>query len=308
MSKKKTHEEYVQELAGKNPNIQVVEKYISINVPILHRCLIHNVIWKTTPGRVLNGIGCEECRKEKFRKSRCKTHEQYVKEVELINPDIIIIGQYIDAKTPIDHYCKKHNILWKAYPSNILRGIGCKECGNEKIRDKNIKLHNKYVEDLSMINTNIDVIEEYKGAHIPILHRCKIDGYTWYASPANILSGKGCPNCQESHGERSVRQWCEKNNITYLYQKTFNGCKNVKNLPFDFYLPGYNLCIEYDGEQHFRPVDFSGKGEEWALNQFKKTKLHDEIKNQYCKNNNIHLLRIPYYKNVEEELEHFLFI
>ena len=63
MSKKKTHEEYVQELAGKNPNIQVVEKYISINVPILHRCLIHNVIWKTTPGRVLNGIGCEECRK-----------------------------------------------------------------------------------------------------------------------------------------------------------------------------------------------------------------------------------------------------
>ncbi|MGM9530581.1 zinc-ribbon domain-containing protein, partial [Intestinibacter sp.] len=308
MSKKKTHEEYVKELAIKNPNVKVVEEYIDSGTPILHCCLIHDIFWKTTPGRALSGIGCEECRKEKFRKTRCKTHNQYVEEVELINPDIVIVGQYIDAKTPIDHYCKKHNILWSAYPSNILRGVGCKECGNDKIRDKNIKLHNEYVEDLLRVNTNIDVIEEYKGAHIPILHRCKIDGHTWYASPANILSGKGCPNCQESHGERHIRQWCEKNSIIYIYQKTFDGCKNIKNLPFDFYLPDYNLCIEYDGEQHFRPVDFSGKGEEWALNQFEKIRLHDEIKNQYCKKNNIHLLRIPYYKNIEEELEHFLFI
>ena len=59
--KKKTHEEYVVELAEKNPNVEVVEQYISTNTPILHRCLAHCVLWKTTPGRVLRGAGCEEC-------------------------------------------------------------------------------------------------------------------------------------------------------------------------------------------------------------------------------------------------------
>ena len=58
------------------------------------------------------------------------------------------------------------------------------------------------------------------------------------------------------------------------------------------------MCIEYDGEQHFKPIDFSGKGEEWAFNKFSITQAHDNI-------NNIRLLRIPYFKNIESELETF---
>lgn len=79
-------------------------------------------------------------------------------------------------------------------------------------------------------------------------------------------------------------------------------------LPFDFYLPEYNLCIEYDGEQHFKPVDFANKGREWADKQFEIRRTCDEIKTEYCKKNNIKLLRIPYFKNIEEELNIFLFI
>lgn len=303
--KKKTHEEYVEELAIKNTNVEVVEKYINANTPILHRCVIHDILWKTTPSRALQGVGCEECRIEKFRQIRCKTHEQYVKEVANVNPDIIVIGKYTDARTQIEHYCIKHNVLWNSYPDNILRGIGCKECGNEKIKDKNIKSHDQYVKDLYIINPDIEVIEGYKGANVAILHRCKIDGYMWSAKPANILFGKGCPQCNESKGERQVRQWLDEHGIAFMYQKIFVDCKDVRALPFDFYIPKYNLCIEYDGEQHFRPVDFDGHGQELALQQFTKTTYHDEIKNQYCKNNDIHLLRIPYFKNVEEELEHF---
>ena len=119
------------------------------------------------------------------------------------------------------------------------------------------------------------------------------------------MFGNGCPQCQESKGERQVRQWLENKNIIYTYQKTFKDCKYIKVLPFDFYISKYHACIEYDGKQHFEPVDFAGRGEEWALQQFEKTQYHDKIKNQYCKNNNITLLRIPYFKNVEEELETF---
>jgi hypothetical protein len=117
------------------------------------------------------------------------------------------------------------------------------------------------------------------------------------------LSGKGCPHCQESHGERCIRQWLEQKNMQYTCQKTFSDCRNQKPLPFDFYLPAYNACIEYDGEQHFRPVDFFGGAE-----NFERRKHNDLIKTKYCEDNNIRLLRIPYYKNIEEELESFLFI
>ena len=305
MSKKKTHEEYIQELKIKNPDVEVVELYINTKTPILHHCLIHDMFWKTAPARVLMGVGCEACRIEKFRQVRCKTHEQYIQEVFTVNPDIVVVGQYIDAKTPIEHHCKKHNVTWISYPDNILRGIGCKECGNEKIRDKNIKSHAKYIEDLHIVNPDIEVVEEYQGANIAILHRCKIDGNIWPAKPANILSGKGCPQCNESKGERQVRQWLDEHNIAFIYQKTFMDCKDLRVLPFDFYLPQYNMCIEYDGEQHFRPVDFDGNGEDLTLQQFTKTVYHDKIKNHYCKNNNINLLRIPYFKDVQEELEKF---
>ena len=76
-------------------------------------------------------------------------------------------------------------------------------------------------------------------------------------------------------------------------------------LKFDLYLPEYNLCIEYDGEQHFEPVRFAGCSIENATQAFENTKINDQIKNEYCKNNNISLLRIPYwdFKNIEEILE-----
>ena len=68
-------------------------------------------------------------------------------------------------------------------------------------------------------------------------------------------------------------------------------------LPFDFYLPQYNLIIEYDGEQHFKPISvFGGEDAFWT------TVTHDAIKNQYCEDNDIDLLRIPYWEfdNIEK--------
>lgn len=74
-----------------------------------------------------------------------------------------------------------------------------------------------------------------------------------------------------------------------------------KNCVFDFYLPDYNILIEYDGEQHFKPVDFASKGLEWATKIFEYNQIKDKIKNDYCKDNNIRLIRIPYwdFDNIE---------
>lgn len=111
----------------------------------------------------------------------------------------------------------------------------------------------------------------------------------------------------ESSGERKIREFLIKNNIKFEPEFTFDDCKNIRLLPFDFAvfnnLNQIELMIEYDGEQHFNFSDFFG-GEE----KFKKLKHNENIKNEYCKNNNIPLLRISYkeFKDIEEILEYHL--
>jgi hypothetical protein len=112
--------------------------------------------------------------------------------------------------------------------------------------------------------------------------------------PHSHLSGVGCPKCQESKGEREIRKILEFNNLEYISQHSFKDCFYKNELRFDFYLPKLNICIEYDGEQHFRPVDFYG-GEE----NFKIQKSRDLIKSNYCNLNNIKLIRISYKDDIK---------
>ena len=110
------------------------------------------------------------------------------------------------------------------------------------------------------------------------------------------IDGK-CPDCSEnSYGEYLLSLILDKYKIIYIRQMTFDGCKDKKALPFDFYLPDYNLCIEYDGEGHYEPC--------FGEDSYLKTMLHDSMKNWYCKWNNIDILRIPYWER--NNLEKFL--
>lgn len=301
MRRKKTHEEYVEELKVKNPNVEIIEQYINANTNVIHHCLIHDVFWETKPSRVLDGHGCKKCRIEKFKISNTKTQDEYIEEVKLKNPNIEVIGEYVDAKTKSLHKCLIHNIIWDALPTNILKGCGCYQCLKEKISDKNCASHNEYIVKLSNKNPNIVVLEEYLGTEIKIKHKCKVCEHKWDAKPGNILAGKGCPKCNESHGEKNISNYLNANNITYISQYTFDDCKDKRKLPFDFYIPELNICIEYDGEQHFKAVSHFGGKEGLRIRQ-----LHDQIKTDYCKNNNIPLLRIKYDENIEEKLNNFI--
>ena len=111
------------------------------------------------------------------------------------------------------------------------------------------------------------------------------------ATPSNILRGKGCPRCKESHLEKAISRFLDNKNIKYEKEKKFDDLKLKRKLRFDFYLPEHNICIEADGRQHFEAIDVFG-GEE-AL---KNNQTRDMLKNEYCKNKGIILLRIPYYK------------
>lgn len=118
--------------------------------------------------------------------------------------------------------------------------------------------------------------------------------------PHTLKQNQGCPMCDESKGEKYIRLYLKENNIEFKQEYKFNDCRYKLPLPFDFYIPNYNLCIEYDGEQHYKANDFFG-GEK----SFKDTQIRDKIKNNYCKDNNINLLRIPYWEldSVEDILD-----
>lgn len=92
-----------------------------------------------------------------------------------------------------------------------------------------------------------------------------------------------------SYGETIIKQILIINHIVFEQQKTFENCINILPLYFDFYLPDYNTCIEYDGQQHFEPIELFG-----GLEYFKHQQENDNIKNLYCKTNHINLIRIPY--------------
>jgi very-short-patch-repair endonuclease len=163
---------------------------------------------------------------------------------------------------------------------------------SEVFSSNSIKIHGeKY--DYSKSNyvnssTKVDII-------------CPIHGKFDQRPKDHIHNKQGCPKCKESKGEKEIRTFLERNGITYTYQKKFESCINKKLLIFDFYLPDNNICIEFDGEQHFKVVEKWGGSDGLKIRQ-----QRDKIKTNYCKENDIRLIRIKYSESIEEKLKEAL--
>lgn len=294
----RTHEQYVNELKLKNPSIITIEPYINNATKIMHKCLIHNYEWKISPHNTLNGCGCPECKKEKSKKILTYSHEKYIAKLLKVNENILVCETYVNAHIPILHKCLIDGHEWKVAPCSLLQGHGCPVCATMIAGGKRKKTHDQYIKELITINRDIEVLGEYIDAKTPILHRCKKDKHEWYVRPFSVLQGSGCPKCSTSRGEKIIEKWLNKNNIQYNHQKIFQDCKHIRPLPFDFYLLNYNICIEYQGKQHYEPIEYFG-----GQKPFENQVLRDNIKKQYCKEHNIILFTIPYFSNVYEELE-----
>lgn len=195
---------------------------------------------------------------------------------------------YYNSKIKVKIICKEHGIF-EQVANYHLTGSGCVKC---KLGGKSST--NKFIESASNIhNYKYDYrLVKYINCYTKVNIMCGCHG-TFSQRPANHLKGEGCPKCNLSKGELKVSKYLESNLIEYEIQKKFNNCfsNKKKKLPFDFYLPEQNICIEYDGEQHFRPIDYFG-----GVKSFNELKQRDSIKDKYCLENNIKLIRIPFNK------------
>jgi very-short-patch-repair endonuclease len=147
---------------------------------------------------------------------------------------------------------------------------------------------------------------KYIKNQIKVIITCPIHG-EFNQTPLSHLQGNGCPNCNESKGERSIAKYLDRNEISYYRQHKFDDCLNIRLLPFDFYIPKYRMVIEFDGKQHYEPVPHFG-----GLESYNRLKINDKIKNDYCEDNYINLIRIRYdqiddiYRILYENLKTFI--
>lgn len=308
----KTHNQFIKELKEVNHDIEVLDTYETANTKIKVKCKIDGHIWEAKPASLLNGIGCPKCGRVRTAQKRTKTHEQFIEELKQINPNIEVLDTYKKGHTKILCKCKIDGYEWKTAPTTLLNGCGCPVCAKIIVKQKETKTHEQFIEELAQVNQDIEILGTYKNAVTKIKVKCKKDGHIWEAKPVSLLRGHGCPKCGISKGEKIVAQYLDSLNIEYIFNRCyFNDLIGIKGgvMKPDFIIPSLKIWIEYDGIQHYKPVDFSNKmSEEQLQEQFKITQQNDQIKNQYAQQHNWTLIRIPYwdYDNIEKILDSYL--
>lgn len=232
--------------------------------------------------------------------SRKLTTEEFIQKARTIHGDKYnySLVNYISAFKKIKIICPVHGIFIQTPCSHSYR-FGCPKCRDDKLAINRKKSLEQFIIDANKIHEYIYdySLVQYINAHVKIKILCPKHGL-FEQTPNNHLNKKSCPKCKKSKGEMIIEKWLKENNINFINQKRFNDCRGDKYpLSFDFYLQHYNICIEYDGEQHNRPIKIWG-----GLKSFNRIKIRDKIKNEYCLRNNIDLIRIPYSKNFESIL------
>lgn len=200
--------------------------------------------------------------------------------------------EYSGTHMIIYYRCKKHGIQHGSL-DNMIHGHGCIVCSYEK-RGKSLRHSIDYVKDIveSVNNNKLLNPDDYIGANEHnLIVQCGSCGRKYETSFCDYIKNGQvrCASCskKESYGEFQIRCFLECNKIKFEQEKRFSDCYDIKELPFDFYLPDYNMCIEFDGQQHF--ADGNGFG------NYEYIARHDAMKNEFCKSHGINIIRIPYW-------------
>ena len=267
------------------------------------------------------------------------TKEEFIERSILIHSNKYDYSEviYVNTKEKVKIFCPEHGFFYQT-PNSHLQGKKCAKCAFEQrgIKNRNI-IKEKYLKDKKIESllekqhgnkyrlVSLETFENYKSKielnckqhdnffdyhevyyirpHDKVKIICPYHGAFLQIANGHI-SGNGCPVCKTSKLERETEKWLKHNKIKYEKQKKFSKCRNIFELPFDFFLPEYNICIECDGKQHNSIENYyefmngrgSRKSKETLKEEFFNLQNRDLIKNKFCSDNNIYLLRVPYTK------------
>ena len=282
-------------------------KYINNRTKVCVICLKegHGEFW-IKPNDLLMGHGCPQCKKETISKLKHSTTEEFINKAKKIHSNKYNYSKVV-YKGVLDEVCiicPIHGEFWQK-PHAHLNGCGCQKCGKEKYTKSLSSSKEEFVEKARKVHGNkYDYSKvDYVNNRTKVCIICPQHGEFWQ-TPHNHIGGNACPKCNEYSLERIVRLELENNNIEYQFQVNKNTFPWLNKLSLDFYLPKFNIAIECQGIQHFKPIDFANFGEEWAREEFFKGQERDERKRRLCQENGIRLL---YFSNLGIEYPYEVF-
>lgn len=211
-----------------------------------------------------------------------------------------VLGKYINIETKLDIKCLRCNDVFSVKPKDFIgsknkKGTDCPKCSHPSKR----KTLNEIKELLE--GEEYEILSEYKNTHTKVLFKHLVCGNEFLMRPNNFfIKGNRCPKCTISKGEERIENWLQKNSILYKSQYHPGKDKIGSNfISFDFAvdIEGETVLIEYDGRFHFEPK--SNKPEH--ISKFNAQKKSDLRKNNFAIDNEIPLIRIPYFdlENIE---------
>lgn len=321
-TRKKTHKEFsdeVFELVGDEYEVLTEYKTNRDSICLRHNHdFCNNNEYTTTPTSFLRGSRCHVCSEEKRRISQTTTNEEFQsKLLQTYKGKTTTEDPFVTTKTPLRFTHEECGRTFEASPEGLFQNKqGCYLCTLEKRVNKLRKSHQEFEEEIfSLVGDEYSILGTYETTSTKIKMRHNNEScsnHVFYMKPYGFIGGSRCPRCNFSKGEQRIGAYLDNLNIRYEGQYKIKECKHVQVLPFDFGIINDKneliTLIEYDGKQHFDPVQFGGMSLERAVEELNITKRNDNIKSQYCKDNNIPLLRIPYwdFDNIESILHNEL--
>lgn len=268
----KTRQQFFDEVAERGGT--VIGEYIDAKAKIECICANGHTFFPSPNMLHQNGNWCLEC-------AGYSTREQCI---ERLNKIVEARGgklleEYKRHSQHIRLLCENSH-EFSARPAELMVGQWCQEC-------KRIIHENKLIQKIT--ESHGKLLSKYVNCRTKIDIKCELD-HIWGAVPHQIMRGSWCPACNDSRGERMVRTFLDENNISYVSQ--YMCLIGITQKYYDFFLPEYNLIIEYDGMQHFTFCEYFHKNDDG----YERQKISDTVKTQYAKDNKIHLLRIPFWR------------
>lgn len=306
MSRRLTLEEFIARSKELHGDIYDYSKtvYVDMLTPVTITCTKHFYTFQQAPVSHCKGkTSCPECIADMKRTKFQHTLEQAVsnlpKDVQekYDFTDTVYNGYHNKARIR----CKKHNLYFSVIWCTLYVNSGCPECSKEKARSLYSYTTVEFVENARHIYGDVYDYSrvDYVNSKEKVKIGCKRHGY-FEKAPIKHLSGQGCPRCKSSRGESAIATVLDNLGVSYLREWSTPECKDEIALRFDFMIHRGNtfLLVEYDGKQHFIQNEQWGKDRHSKLENIKR---RDGIKNKYCEERNIPLVRIPYweYPNIE---------
>lgn len=297
MGKVITTEEFIKRAKEKHGNKYDYSKteFISNKTPTTIICLEHGEFQMEPRNHLRSKSGCPKC-KPNVR----LTNKDFINKARKIHGDKYDYSKvdYKNKNSKLNIICPIHGEFEQVARNHIMDDCGCPKCGDDNVSKARSLTLVEFVKKGEEVHDNKYDYSKvvYKKNTIKVTVICPIHG-EFKQRPIVHLRGCGCPKCKESKGERTIREFLIENDINFEPQYKFNDCRNILPLPFDFYLPDLNMCVEYNGAQHYKPVKYWG-GEK----TLKEIKKRDNIKKQYCIDNNIKLMIIRYNEKIENKL------